>query len=55
MPPLCVPLPENSSSLKTFLRCIPEELGNWSGGGGVGGGGGGDRGQEVKSPARNGM
>lgn len=41
MPPLRVPLPENSSSLKTFLRYIPEELGNC--------GGGGNRGQEVKS------
>lgn len=28
-PPHHVPLPESSSSLKTFLRCIPEELGNW--------------------------
>lgn len=30
--PLHVPFPENSSSLNTFLRCIPEALGNWRGG-----------------------
>lgn len=29
-----IPLPGNSSSLKTFLRCIPQELGNWRGNGG---------------------